>query len=497
MATPITTLRTAFGRVAAIDRDYVHRCARSRRTLADPMLKRLTVAANRSRLWFVLAGSLAVRRGSSRRAAARGIVAIAGTSAVTNAVAKLLVPRRRPPATLLPMHRRIPDPPQSSSFPSGHAASAAAFTTAVWMENPKLGAAVAPLAISVAYSRVHTGVHWPSDVAAGVLTGVGVGLATRSWWPVRPVKPGRARPSERVTRVSGGAGLAVAVNVSAGNTDDGVADQLRLRWPAATYWRLDQNDELLDQLHRLVHTAGAGIHALGVVGGDGTVAAASSVAAAHGLPLAVIPNGTLNHFARDLGVSSTDDTERALFAGTAVHVNLGTARIDSDTERSFINTAALGGYSDLVRLREKLEQRWGKWPAAAAALIHTLAHAEPITVEIDGESREIWLLFAGNGGYQPKGFAPRWRPRLDDGVVDIRYVRADLPFSRIRCIIAALTGCLTHSRTYDQQQRAHVRVELVDGPVELACDGEIHSCGELFEFTVRDEAMRVYRPENS
>jgi len=70
----------------------------------------------------------------------------------------------------------VPDPPTSSSFPSGHATSAAAFCTAVALESPRAGTAVVPLAAVIAYSRVHVDVHWPSDVAGGVIIGTAVAL---------------------------------------------------------------------------------------------------------------------------------------------------------------------------------------------------------------------------------------------------------------------------------------------------------------------------------
>jgi membrane-associated phospholipid phosphatase len=69
------------------------------------------------------------------------------------------------------MLQLLPNPPTSSSFPSGHAASAAAFATAVALECPKAGLAIARLAAAVAYSRIHVGVHWTSDVLAGAAVG--------------------------------------------------------------------------------------------------------------------------------------------------------------------------------------------------------------------------------------------------------------------------------------------------------------------------------------
>jgi membrane-associated phospholipid phosphatase len=129
----------------------------------------------------VVAGALAVFGGrEGRRAAARGLVAVAIAAAVANGPAKLLVRRRRPFSRSHPALIRTP---RSTSFPSGHSAAAFAFTTGACAELPVLVPALVPLASAVAYSRVHTGVHYPSDVAAGVGIGIGSGLlAAHSPW---------------------------------------------------------------------------------------------------------------------------------------------------------------------------------------------------------------------------------------------------------------------------------------------------------------------------
>ena len=128
------------------------------------------------------------------------MLAIALASGSANAVCKPLLPRRRPAAAELPAYQTLASPPTSSSFPSGHAASAAAFATAVGLESPRLGLALAPLAAAVGYSRVHVGVHWASDVAAGAALGVGVagspGAGGRCAAPTRR-GPGRSTACRR------------------------------------------------------------------------------------------------------------------------------------------------------------------------------------------------------------------------------------------------------------------------------------------------------------
>jgi membrane-associated phospholipid phosphatase len=162
-------------------------------TIIDNGLRQLSQAANKSRLWLVIAAAAALFPGRSRRAALRGIGSLAVTSAVANGLLKPLIRRRRPDAERTPLIRRLKREPITTSFPSGHAASAAAFTTGVAMESLTLGAAMAPLAGAVAYSRVHVGVHHVSDVLAGAALGAGFAVAGHRWWPVHPRTPSRVR----------------------------------------------------------------------------------------------------------------------------------------------------------------------------------------------------------------------------------------------------------------------------------------------------------------
>jgi membrane-associated phospholipid phosphatase len=147
----------------------------------DAHMRRLTQAANYSRLWLGSAAILAVTGGTKgRRAAATGIAAVIVTSAVANLVMKPLGARRRPDPSEAPAERRAPMP-ASTSFPSGHAASAFAFATAVGAVLPREAIPIRALASVVAYSRVHTGLHYPADVIAGALLGTALAqLTTRA-----------------------------------------------------------------------------------------------------------------------------------------------------------------------------------------------------------------------------------------------------------------------------------------------------------------------------
>lgn len=140
----------------------------------DVTLRRLSRAADRSRLWVGCAAVLAAFGGRRGRAAAvNGLASIALTAPVANLVLKPLGDRRRPDRNTLavPLARQVAMP-RSSSWPSGHSASAFAFATGVGAAWPAVGVPLSALASLVAYSRVHTGAHYPSDTIAGTVTGV-------------------------------------------------------------------------------------------------------------------------------------------------------------------------------------------------------------------------------------------------------------------------------------------------------------------------------------
>lgn len=166
----------ALEELGAVDRAAYEAIARTPTPSLDEPLRRLSNAANGSRLWLAIAGVLAVFGGKQgRRAALEGVVAIGVTSASINLVAKSFATRPRPdPADTPRFATRDVQMPTSSSFPSGHAASAFAFAYVVGRHVPILAIPVRLVAGAVAYSRVHLGVHYPGDVAVGSVAGSGI-----------------------------------------------------------------------------------------------------------------------------------------------------------------------------------------------------------------------------------------------------------------------------------------------------------------------------------
>ncbi|PPK71035.1 phosphatase PAP2 family protein [Actinokineospora auranticolor] len=483
--------------VGRFDQELMRRSAALPRTGADEALKKLSRSANKGLLWFGVAAALASVKGRNRRAALRGVAAIGFASTSANLVGKNLFPRRRPAAELLPEHRRLTKRPTSSSFPSGHSASAVAFTAAVAMESPAAAIALAPLAAAVAYSRMHTGVHWPTDIAAGAAIGAGAAYATRHWWPRTVDGPAHTAQGAALPALEGGDGLLVLVNPNSGVSGVDPGDEIRAHWPKATVVYSEPGRDLVAQLTEELSAPPNDVRAVGVAGGDGTVAAVATVAAEFKLPLVLIPAGTLNHFARDVGVESVGESVAAVDEGTGQRIDLGGVTItgaDGTEHRWFVNTASLGGYPEMVRMREKLGSLgWPKWPAGAVALIRSLRSAQPIRLALNGKPHLVWMLFVGNGTYTPKGFAPTRRPALDSGLLDVRYLRADVPYSRARFVIGTLTRTLSTSHVYRQRDVRSLDVRLLDGNRRIATDGEVGPLGNRFEFRAEPGALSIYR----
>lgn len=146
----------------------------------DRPLRRLSNAGDGGLLWLGIAGALALGGGArGRRAAAHGVAALALSSAVVNLGLKPLFDRTRPERAAEPSPRHVPMP-SSTSFPSGHAASALAFANGVGAELPVLALPIRALATAMAYSRVHAGVHYPGDVVVGAMLGAVAGDVVRS-----------------------------------------------------------------------------------------------------------------------------------------------------------------------------------------------------------------------------------------------------------------------------------------------------------------------------
>ncbi|MFJ4774970.1 bifunctional phosphatase PAP2/diacylglycerol kinase family protein [Streptomyces sp. NPDC088762] len=481
------------GSVARWDRALFDMVARRHWPGADRVLPRLGRAANHGVLWGGTAVALtAFGSARARKAALRGIASLALASATINTVGKWSVRRPRPLLDGVPAVRQLSTQPQTTSFPSGHSASAFAFTAGLALESPGWGAVLAPVAASVAFSRVYTGVHYPSDVAAGAALGVAAGFVVRRLArdaQEARVSPGDERTAAGAPALPDGAGLTVVVNTGSGTAANAGLDVLRSRLPRA----------------EVIECAGPGLAAaleeaasraavLGVCGGDGTVNAAATAALTAGLPLAVFPGGTLNHFALDLGLGGAEDTCRAVAAGQAVHVGVGRFAPGPEGRPGyFLNNFSIGAYPELLRHRLRWSPRIGSGPAALLAAWRVLRAQRPVRLRLAGRPRSVWLLFAGNGTYHGTGPAPRRRESLGEGLLDVRLVHGGgRPGPRM--LAAALAGPLSRSPVHVATRLRSLRVGDIPPGTPLAYDGEYADAPSSLVLDELPDALTVYRP---
>ena len=163
--------------LAALDQAVHDSVAGTPTPTLDQALGRVSNAANYSRLWVVTAALLSLLGRRGRRAAVVGMAAVGATSATANLVVKPLLRRGRPVRVEADGGHRV-KMPTSGSFPSGHTASAFAFSSAAGAELPVLAVPLRLAATTVGWSRVQSGVHFPGDVVAGALLGASIGSWT-------------------------------------------------------------------------------------------------------------------------------------------------------------------------------------------------------------------------------------------------------------------------------------------------------------------------------
>jgi len=279
--------------------------------------------ATRGARWLSTAAGLGVTRSKrARRAALRGL----GSVAIATAAAKLIttgIDRIARPDLAIPLlpGRRVG---VACLRPAARAARVAGFAAGASLELPALALPMSALAIAAALApatraraagAAGTASAAPAaagcPAAAGFLVGAAAAAATLRWWPRRPARPAQAvRPRCQAPMLPTGDGVVLVVNRAAGGATTALVDWLRAELPDADLVEAAKGADLA----ALLRTATRSARVLGAAGGDGTLNTAADIALAAGLPLLVVPAGTLNHFAADLGVMSPRQAVAALRA---------------------------------------------------------------------------------------------------------------------------------------------------------------------------------------
>ncbi|MGJ7918392.1 diacylglycerol/lipid kinase family protein [Massilia sp. LXY-6] len=252
-------------------------------------------------------------------------------------------------------------------------------------------------------------------------------------------------------------------------------------------------EEMIATARRALH-GGAELVVAG--GGDGTINAVASVMADSGVRFGVLPLGTLNHFAKDLGIPlDLDDAVRNLAGGVPRKVDVGEVN-----GRIFLNNSSLGLYPDIVRDREKQQRRLGrgKWPAALWASVAALRRYPFLSVRLTvrGETlaRRTPFVFIGNNRYIMEGLAIGERERLDDGVLSLYVAQHPTRLGLLRFAVDALFGKLGSERDFDVLEAPGFQIETHHARLHVATDGEVTMMNSPLRYRVRPGALTVLVP---
>ena len=237
-----------------------------------------------------------------------------------------------------------------------------------------------------------------------------------------------------------------------------------------------------------------GVPRMIVAGGDGTVAAAAAIAARSSTELAVVPGGTLNHFAKDNGIP----TDLGEAAQVAAHGTVKTVDLGYLCDRVFLNTSSIGMYVSFVRVRERLEKRLGYRLASMLAAIRIFSAAKTFAVrlEIDGRERiyRTHLLFIAVGERELQ--APALGSRVANGrrglhVMVVRGRGRARLFAIALAAIARGTRRIARTPELDSFIVDRCSVDMRRSSTTVSLDGELHRMQAPLEYRIERDALRL------
>ena len=231
-------------------------------------------------------------------------------------------------------------------------------------------------------------------------------------------------------------------------------------------------------------------------GGDGTISTAAAALAGTDIPLGVLPFGTLNHFAKDLGVP----LELEASVRNIIENNVTAVDVAEVNGRVFINNSSLGLYPDMVRDRERQQSRLGrgKWHSFLWASLSVLRRFPFLVVRIEVESTKedfvTPVVFIGNNEYQMQGFDIGGRESLQGGVLSIYIVKKQRRAALVRLSLAALLGRLEQARDFEALTATELVIETHRTRVLVSADGEVQPMTSPLHYRIRPRALRVIVP---
>jgi len=208
--------------------------------------------------------------------------------------------------------------------------------------------------------------------------------------------------------------------------------------------------------------------AVGIAGGDGSLAAVAAAAVERDVRFVCVPFGTRNHFARDLGLDRTDPIA-ALDAFNGEERRIDVARVG---DRVFLNNVSIGMYAALVHRREHHRRSRQAFARMRAWLI-LATHRAPLGITVDGEAVETRLLLVANNAYALELPSLGERERLDEGVLHLYLVQGGV----------------------DERTGTRFEINVRGGRIHAAVDGEPEVLQTPIRFAIEPRALRVLVPK--
>ena len=245
---------------------------------------------------------------------------------------------------------------------------------------------------------------------------------------------------------------------------------------------------------RLREAIGQGTRRIIVAGGDGTVAMAASLVARTKTELAVLPGGTLNHFAKDHGIP-TDLGKAALVAGDGPVVG---ADIGYVNDGVFLNTSSIGAYVTYVRERERLEKHFGYVIASVIAFVWMLSEIRTfsVTLEVGGEKKtyRASLVFIGVGERELK--LPILGNRVKNGRrgLHVMIVQGGRPARLFALAIAGITKGSRQAEKlpeFDEFLVDSCRIDLTRPTATIGLDGELRRFRTPLDYHIERDALQL------
>ena len=284
----------------------------------------------------------------------------------------------------------------------------------------------------------------------------------------------------------------ILVNPHSG-PDETSPDEVAAAFPGSSVRELD-GPEVKAQVVDAIESAASPAF-LAVAGGDGTIRCAAGVVAGTDLALLPIPAGTRNHFAKEVGIATLEEAAEAAAGGVVTLIDIGEVNGEA-----FVNNANIGAYPRIVKERDAhvKVKRLSKQTATIVATWSQLRQLHKFDVTVDGGTTyRAWMVFVGNGRYGTSLFDVGARESLDDGLLDVRILRADGRLARLRVIGRLLLGRAERSPMAEFDAVESIELSLRRDRVDVALDGEIVSMTSPLRFRCRAKALRVLVPPGS